>query len=308
MNIILFTRCQGKPATVSLTHPRCYLPALAAAVLVLAGIFVAGYQVGHRQTAAEAERIARRWVEDVERQQAELQAAKGRAQQQINALSSRLARMQAHVIRLDALGQRLTQMAGLDKGEFDFDSAPAQGGPEHPADLQPVRPTDFLAELQRVDEQLEDRARQLDVLETLMVNRRLQKEIRPAGRPIERGWLSSYFGKRTDPFTGKREFHYGVDFAGKKGSAVVAVAAGVVTYAGERYGYGKLVEIDHGNGYVTRYGHNEDFSVSVGDAVKRGQPVANMGSTGRSTGPHVHFEVLYHGRVVNPSKYISAER
>ncbi|UCE89604.1 MAG: M23 family metallopeptidase, partial [Pseudomonadota bacterium] len=136
----------------------------------------------------------------------------------------------------------------------------------------------------------------------------LQAEVMPAGRPVKRGWLSSYFGKRTDPFTGRRVHHAGVDFAGKLGSDVVAVAAGVVTYSGKRYGYGNLVEIDHGNGYSTRYGHNRENLVKVGDTLKKGHLIAKMGSSGRSTGPHVHFEVLLNGRAVNPKKYVHASR
>jgi murein DD-endopeptidase MepM/ murein hydrolase activator NlpD len=130
----------------------------------------------------------------------------------------------------------------------------------------------------------------------------------PAGRPITSGWLSSYFGIRTDPFTGKKERHKGLDFAGKLGSDVVAVASGVVTWAGRRYGYGNLVEINHGNGYSTRYGHNDKITVKVGDAVKKGQIIAKMGSTGRSTGPHVHFEVLHKGKQVDPMSYIKTAR
>ena len=140
----------------------------------------------------------------------------------------------------------------------------------------------------------------------MMMNRNLQAEVMPAGRPVTHGWLSSYFGMRTDPFTGHRAFHTGLDFAGKLGSDVVAVAAGVVTYAGKRSGYGNLVEINHGNGYSTRYGHNSKILVNVGQTIKKGQVIAKMGSTGRSTGPHVHFEVLINGHAVNPKKYIQA--
>ncbi len=155
--------------------------------------------------------------------------------------------------------------------------------------------------------QVEDRAQQLSLLESMLMTRGLEKEVLPEGRPITSGWLSSYFGMRTDPFTGRQERHKGVDFAGKAGSDVVAVAAGVVTWAGRRFGYGQLVEINHGNGYTTRYGHNQKIKVQVGDAVKKGQALALMGSTGRSTGPHVHFEVLRDGKPVDPMQYISAK-
>ena len=156
--------------------------------------------------------------------------------------------------------------------------------------------------------QLEDRNKQLHVLETMMMNRNLQAEVMPAGRPVTRGWLSSYFGMRTDPFTGRLAFHSGIDFAGRLNSDIIAVAAGVVTFAGPRNGYGNLVEINHGNGYSTRYGHSRKLLVKVGDTVKKGQVIAMMGSTGRSTGPHVHFEVLKNGHTIDPKRFIQASR
>ena len=200
-------------------------------------------------------------------------------------------------------------MAKLDGGEFNFSQSPAQGGPVATSELSAeMQVPDFMVSLKNLSQQLDDRNQQLSVLETLMMNRNLQAEVMPAGRPITRGWLSSYFGIRTDPFNGRRVHHKGVDFAGKMGSDVVSVAAGVVTYSGKRSGYGNLVEINHGNGYSTRYGHSSELLVKVGDTVKKGQKVAKMGTSGRSTGPHVHFEVLLNGRAVNPKKYIHASR
>jgi murein DD-endopeptidase MepM/ murein hydrolase activator NlpD len=140
------------------------------------------------------------------------------------------------------------------------------------------------------------------------MNSKLAETLHPAGKPIKKGWISSYYGMRNDPFSGKRTMHKGMDFAGKEGSEVVAVAAGVVTWSGKRSGYGKLVEINHGKGYITRYGHNKTVLVNVGDRVKQGQTISRMGSSGRSTGPHVHFEVLLNDKVVNPTKYIQAKR
>ena len=141
------------------------------------------------------------------------------------------------------------------------------------------------------------------MLETLLMDRSLRERLMPSGRPISKGWLSSNFGKRADPFTGKQEYHKGVDFAGKEGADVLAVGDGVVTWSSKRSGYGNLVEINHGNGYVTRYGHNKSNTVEVGETVKKGQQIALIGSTGRSTGPHVHFEVLRNGKQVNPAKF-----
>jgi murein DD-endopeptidase MepM/ murein hydrolase activator NlpD len=138
------------------------------------------------------------------------------------------------------------------------------------------------------------------------MNRSLEAQILPTGRPIPDGWISSYFGARTDPFTGLREYHKGLDFAGKDGEEIYAVASGLVTWSAARFGYGQMVEINHGNGYITRYAHNRTNLVKVGDVVTKGQRIALMGSTGRSTGPHVHFEVLKNGRVVDPAKYVYA--
>ncbi len=253
--------------------------------------------------------MAREWQINLEQQQNELSRLQQAAQDSANMQARRLGQLQAQVIRLEALGQRLVKMAHLDSGEFDFENRPAQGGPastdSHSAT---IGTPDLLAALDRLSRKLDDRSSQLQVLEGVLMNRSLQAEVRPEGRPIVQGWLSSRYGMRTDPFSGKRAFHAGIDFAGKEGSAVVATAAGVVTWAGNRSGYGKLVEINHGGGYATRYAHSRTILVKVGETVKKGQIVGEMGSTGRSTGPHVHFEVLLNGRTVNPSKYIQAAR
>ena len=239
---------------------------------------------------------------------AEVDEARRLAQENINALTLRLAELQSRVIRLDAVGQRLTEMANLDEGEFDFENPPALGGAALPAQLDEALHSDFLASFERLAEQLEDREEQLLVLESLLMSRSLEDEVYPAGLPAERGWISSYFGKRADPFTGRPAYHQGVDIAGKSGTHVLAVAAGVVTWSADRYGYGTMVEINHGNGYVTRYAHNRENLVALGDTVKKGQSIALMGSSGRSTGPHVHFEVLRNGKAVDPVKYVRAGR
>ena len=146
------------------------------------------------------------------------------------------------------------------------------------------------------------------LVDELMVNREIRKLAYPAGRPLTKGWLSSPYGWRNDPFHGRRAFHHGIDFAGRKGTNVVAVASGLVTSAGKYRGYGHMVAIDHGGGYVTHYAHNKELRVSPGDRVKPGDVIAKMGSTGHSTGPHVHFEVLRHGKKINPIKFIRTKR
>jgi murein DD-endopeptidase MepM/ murein hydrolase activator NlpD len=224
--------------------------------------------------------------------------------QQIQALTLRMAEIQARLVRLDALGERITSVAKLDKGEFDFSQIPAMGGPETNESGELYANPDFVDALDSLVVRIDSRQRQLDILESLLANRKIEDEVFLAGRPITKGWMSSHFGHRTDPFTGRKAMHEGVDFAGKLGSDVVAVGSGVVTWSGERYGYGQMVEINHGNGFMTRYAHSLENKVEVGDIVKKGQVVALMGSSGRSTGPHVHFEVYKHGRPVDPATYI----
>ncbi len=307
MNVMFLARKRGCSGLVVLSRARLAAMALGLFVLLPATFLYVGYRIGLEQARANPSELELALQAELDQQRLEVQEAARSAEENMNALALRLGKLQAHVMRLDALGQRLTKMAKLDKGEFDFDREPARGGPTAVGGATMGVP-DFLKSLNELSAQLEDRSEQLAVLETMLMSRNLQAEVMPAGRPVTRGWLSSYFGRRTDPFTGRRVHHSGVDFAGRLGSDVVAVAAGVVTFSGKRSGYGNLVEINHGNGYATRYGHNLENLVQVGQTVKKGQVIARMGSTGRSTGPHVHFEVLYNGRAVNPKKYVMARR
>lgn len=280
--------------------------------LCLLGLPVGAFLIGVNLPVAETDvfdsRTAKAWNKALRKQQQQIDEADREAREQLTALTVKLAEMQARLTRLDALGERLTTAAKLDEGEFQFGSAPALGGPEDPgipgASELPYQPPEFLEVIGELSEQIDDRQMQLNTLESLLAKRHLQDEQFLAGRPITRGWMSSRYGYRTDPFSGRRTWHKGVDFAGKKGSDVVSVAAGVVTWAEDRHGYGQLVEINHGNGYSTRYGHNSELKVKLGDVVKRGQVIALMGSSGRSTGPHVHFEVYKNNRPVDPATYI----
>ncbi len=275
---------------------------------VLPGLSLyAGYNLGG---AGEnrPELIAQAWEDEMASQRATLEEARRVAEANLDALTLRMGQMQAHMIRLDALGQRLTEMAGLEDGEFDFSTSPALGGPNEGVESSSIAVPDFLAQLTELTAQMDDRDSQMRVLESMLMSRNLSSEVSPAGRPIIKGWLSSRYGMRTDPFTGRQSHHKGVDLAGKEGTEVIATAAGVVTWSGKRYGYGNLVEITHGNGYVTRYGHNKEHVVQVGQRVEKGQVIALMGNTGRSTGPHVHFEVWHNGKTVDPMSYIQASR
>lgn len=247
---------------------------------------------------------SKEWQAALAKQQAEIDASKRQAQAQLSAMTVRVAELQARLQRIDALGERLTQAANLDSGEFNFSQVPALGGPEEFSESINFEPPSFMTVLDDISAQVQSRQQQLDTLEALMSNRQIQDDIFIAGRPIKKGWMSSRYGRRSDPFTGKLVWHKGVDFAGKENSPIIAVASGVVTWSGERYGYGQMVEINHGSGLSTRYGHNKENLVKVGDVVKKGQTLALMGSSGRSTGPHVHFEVYKNGRPVDPASYI----
>jgi murein DD-endopeptidase MepM/ murein hydrolase activator NlpD len=284
------------------------------ALVALAGVVLgaAFVTLGYRLQAPTQELpqgLLDAWANEIRDQHQELGTLRAQMGTNSQALSRRLAELQARVIRLDAAGGRLTQMAGLDPKEFDFSRVPPQGGPEESDVAAPsLNVEQSAAELDAFEATLGERERRLRVVEDLLMANRLQREVHPSGWPIAEGWISSLFGMRNDPFTGRRAFHAGIDFAGAPRSAVQAVAGGIVADAGERYGYGQLVEINHGNGYVTRYGHNSRILVKAGDQVKKGQTVALMGETGRATGPHVHFEVLLNGVVVNPEQYIEAAR
>lgn len=244
------------------------------------------------------------WVTTLDEQKNDVQQIRKDTEKKLSALTLRVSELQARLVRLDALGERLTTMAKLDSGEFDFSQAPALGGPSSHLDLHDSHSSTLISTIDALAEQIENRQQQLDTLEALLADRKLQNDVFLAGRPIRKGWMSSRFGRRTDPFTGGADWHPGVDFAAKEGTDIIAVASGVVTWSDDRYQYGKMVEVNHGNGFVTRYAHAKSLLVKVGDVVKKGQAIALVGSTGRSTGPHVHFEVHKHGRVVDPASYI----
>lgn len=275
----------------------------------LLGVPVALGSVAHQFLKEEGADLftgdsTRAWNDALAKQQQEVEDTKRHAEEQLAALTLRMAELQARLVRLDALGERLTTIAKLDRGEFDFSRPPPLGGPETAALGEAYQAPDFLNVIDSLADQIDNREQQLDTLDALLAKRKIQSDIFIAGRPVKKGWMSSRFGRRTDPFKGHVAWHNGVDFAGKRGSEIISVAAGVVTWSGKRNGYGQMVEVNHGGGFSTRYAHNQDNLVTVGDVVKKGQVIALMGSSGRSTGPHVHFEVYKHGRAVDPASYI----
>lgn len=241
---------------------------------------------------------------NIQLQQREVDRLKNNNKQSVNALSARLAELQAASTRLDALGERLAQMGQLSLDEFDFSTPAPMGGVVEQDAIGPASESDLRSAIELLSDRLRRQSTQLDALQFLMVNRQLEDELTPTGWPVRKGWISSRFGERSDPFTGEKTQHKGLDFAGTKGTEVLSVASGVVIWAAGRADYGNTVEIDHGNGYRTRYAHNEDLTVKAGDHVNAGQVIASMGSTGRASAPHVHFEVLKDGQRVNPARFV----
>jgi murein DD-endopeptidase MepM/ murein hydrolase activator NlpD len=305
---VIFLRGIGQTCSTAI---KCFYASLVIGGIGVfgAGTLALGYQLGIADVEFPEHQLLRSLRQTFAQERRMLEDAKLDAQGQIDAMALRIGQMQSHLLRLDALGERLVEMGKLDEGEFSFAESPAVGGPEAAdvAENDSLMPG-LVQELDQLERKISNRELQLNLLEDLIMNANLEEIIHPMGQPVKHGFISSLYGMRNDPFTGKRTMHKGIDFAGKTGSDVVAVAAGVVTQAGMQSGYGMLVEINHGKGYVTRYGHNRELLVAVGDRVKPGQVIAKMGSTGRSTGPHVHFEVLRNDKVVNPTKYIKTER
>jgi len=271
-------------------------PGVAASILLSAGLVLGvGSSIGiagvrNAQLAAK-----------VEKQESELAASRASSQREINALAARLGELQAQANRLNALGERLTRAGQLEDGEFDFDQPVPTGGPGPVRDMPRA---ELQGELTSLEKEYAVAGQQLSVMESLLFNRELDRNAVPGRDPIANSYITSGFGGRADPIVGGRQFHKGIDFKASVGDPVLAVADGVVSFSGVRSGYGNVIEIDHGNGYVTRYAHNSRLTGRVGDLVRAGQQIAKAGSTGRSTGAHVHFEVWEKGRVVNPRKFL----
>ncbi len=308
MKVILINRKHGGSRSIELGRWSRALLSLCCLGLPL-GMVAVGYLAGEDSDARSMRGAALDTLQDeLELQSTELEDLQGQAERKLQAMTLSLAELQARMTRLDALGEHLTAMADLEEGEFDFSQPPALGGPmagEFSVDFTSL---DLGSELGLFEARLTDREQQLEILESLLANRNLEEQSWLSGRPVQKGWVSSHYGQRTDPFSGKLAMHNGLDFAGKEGSNVVAVAAGVVTWTGTKNGYGELVEVSHGDGYVTRYAHNKENLVQAGDVVRKGETIALMGSSGRSTGAHVHYEVYKHGRPVDPSSYLRRTR
>jgi murein DD-endopeptidase MepM/ murein hydrolase activator NlpD len=275
--------------------------------LLLALLAISGFLlVSSRSTHSPEENIARiQYAKTgLEEQANEVTLLKSTTEQRMTGMMLKLADMHIQIQRLDILGSRLVEQANLNPAEFGFNQMPSMGGPmDHsPVDIQVQ--DELLSKMTGMIDTIQNKAQELNALESIMLSHHISDVSRLEGKPISSGWLSSYYGIRKDPFSGLPSMHKGLDFAGKEGEPVLATGAGIITWSGRRGGYGELVEIDHGGGLVTRYGHNKKVSVKIGDVVTKGQSIAVMGNTGRSTGAHVHYEVIHKGKQQDPLPFV----
>lgn len=288
--------------TLDLRTPRQLGLALALTSIVLLSFFALGAMMGAWFVDSAEGHSESRAVLELKTQRQDLERSRAEVQNTFDTLSVKIGELNARVIRLDVLGKQLAQSVGIRGNEFQAEPSQANN------DTKNSPPPVVTDTLNRLSALIERNEQQMAALEGFYLDERLRDGIVPDGPPVRSPRVTSLFGSREDPFTGFSAFHPGIDFAGELGSPVTAVAAGVVVTAGDRSGYGNLVEIDHGMGLVTRYGHNSRLLVSPGDIVQRGQVVALMGSTGHSTGPHVHFEVLKDGQTINPLAFMTSSR
>jgi murein DD-endopeptidase MepM/ murein hydrolase activator NlpD len=302
VHIILLSRHHGAARSLSLDLRWLLLALLLALGVALAsGVAVGAWWAPATVAVQDDSKIN----QVLDKQRAEVGAVRLDAQRQLDAFAVHVAELQARLTRLDALGARLTELADLDASEFDFSLNVGQGGAEDTLGDAAYAPPPFMDELDQLSLRLDSREQLLEVLEQLIGDRQLSEAEYLSGMPVRHGYMSSPFGRRVHPLTGRNTQHKGVDFAAKPGSDVVAVAAGVVSFSGVKSGYGNVIEVSHADGYTTLYAHNKQNIVQIGDLVQRGQTIAKVGRSGRASGYHVHFEVTKSGRLVNPASYIA---
>jgi len=307
MQLLLLTNARKKALSLTL-GPYSLLGLILLTGSLCLVIFYGGNQYEKRTINESLAKIytqtAPVWNQEISAQREILELARHDAEKNLDALATRLSKLQAHIMRLDALGARLADIANLEDFDIDVLDPLGIGGPASNSLQESMEISDFIKSLDELAIQIEDKGEKLVAMESMLIDLVFQEQTLPAGRPVTGGWISSIFGPRADPMTGKKEFHEGIDFAGKPGSPILAVATGIVTWSGKQYGYGNLVEIDHGNGYRTRYAHNKKNLAVLGQKVEQGEMIALMGSSGHSTGTHLHFEVIQDNRQVNQSKYL----
>ena len=306
MNIILVSSATARARTLTLDW-RHWTTGGFALLVVFVGFTLIFNFVTLRYAAA----TQHPWLQAIvlADQREEAQKSQEIVQGHLNAMALRMGDLQAQMMRLDGLGERLAKIAGLKPEELQSlqpGNVPGRGGAESSIPSRNFTVTEFSELLGKLAHQVDERSDQLGVLEALLVQDSANRKFLPTLAPIVDGWYSSNFGYRIDPFTGPKSFHEGIDFPAGVGTAIVAAASGKIVYAGYHAEYGKIIEIDHGNGLLSRYAHASQIFVNEGDLVMRGQRVGSVGSTGRSTGPHLHFEVRLNGVPQNPARFLES--
>jgi murein DD-endopeptidase MepM/ murein hydrolase activator NlpD len=301
MNIILVSDGLGRSRTVTLTQVHLVLIALG---ILLAGFVLAfvTYGITLKAAADIQNPFVQTLVSSLQREQ--LRAQEQHMRDNLNGLAKQVGELQARLMRLDAFGERLGKAAGLKPSEFRFGETPGQGGPT-PAVQQDLTLGQFEKLLTHIAQSVDDRSDKLGVLDSVIRDSSLERKTIPTTLPVTAGYYSSNFGYRIDPFSGRSAFHAGIDFIAEPGTAVFAAAGGKVVSAGYHGDYGNVVDVDHDNGLSTRYAHLSNVAVKEGDVVLKGQRVGSVGSTGRSTGPHLHFEVRENGVPLNPTRFLA---
>jgi murein DD-endopeptidase MepM/ murein hydrolase activator NlpD len=302
MHIILVSNRLAKAKSVTLTTAHLLAGATFLALVVL-GLAAAVFWVSVRH--ADDFKIPQLQSLVLSAQQQETQKTRDFLRENLNAMAMKLGEMQAQLMRLDALGERVSSLAGF-KQEFRFSETPGRGGAVSSIPPQNLSMVEFSQKLDQVSKRMETRTDYLGILESQLFDTKMKKKLMPTIPPVDGRWNASSFGWRIDPFTGMHAMHEGIDFPAEPGTPVFAAAGGVVIFADSHPQYGNMVEIDHGNDFTTRYAHNSKLLVKVGDLVHRGRKIAESGSTGRSTGPHVHFEVRYKGIAQDPNRFLQA--
>jgi murein DD-endopeptidase MepM/ murein hydrolase activator NlpD len=306
MQIIVIPEGIRKGIPACLTHRHLTLIVLIGLVVLPAMVGVLAYKLSDYYERQNGNPAVSAYRKELLQSRTALRKMREESTRHLNALALKMGSLQAQVLRLNALGSRLTRMAGLDGREFSFDMPPGVGGPEKAIPASLTNAPDITRNMEVLAHELQRSQARLMALENVMIDRKLVEAVTPAGWPVQGGWVSSGFGARMDPFTGHQAVHEGVDIAARFGGPIFAMGEGVVSFAGEKTGYGLIVEITHESGLVTRYSHCSATVVKEGDKVVRGQEIAKVGTTGRSTGPHLHFEIVRNGQAVNPIAYLDS--
>jgi len=304
VHIILVSNRLTRARTLTLTTAHVLAGAVALAGMVIM-LTIALFYVSVRHAA----HIRLPMVESLvlSAQQDQMRKTEGFLRENLNAMAVKLGQMQAQLMRLDALGERLSGLAGFKPQEFRFGEVPGRGGAVSTlSQAHDLSLDEFSRQLDTLSKQMESRTDYLGILESSLFDARVKRKLMPTTTPVEGSWNASSFGWRIDPITGQHALHEGIDFIADVGTPVFAAAGGVVVFAEYHTQYGNMVEIDHGNDFITRYAHASKLLVKVGEVVRRGRKIADVGSTGRSTGPHLHFEVRYKGVPKNPARFLQA--